>query len=107
MAFMIMNLKYSFWTTRERAFVFTRMFHHDLRQQFYAISDLQEYEIAEDIEEDLAAEWNGYELNWEDHRSEMCNDAVTRGPFLEEEGEVENHARDLNIRVCDASGAGK
>jgi hypothetical protein len=77
------------------------MFHYDLCRQFAFMRDMEEHEIAETIIETLADEWRGYELSWEDWKAEMCADDVTEEIFLEEEAEVEKHARDLEVRLAD------
>jgi hypothetical protein len=102
-AFRIMNLKYSFWTTRERAFVFTKMFQEDLREQFsFMDSDdtyMAEWDIAELIAEPLAEEWTGYELSWEDYWTEMCAWEDTEAEFLDEERLVERCAVELDVNL--------
>jgi hypothetical protein len=102
-AFRIMNLKYPFWTRRERAYVFTRMFQNDLREQFPFMDDeatyMEEWDIAEMIVEPLADEWKGYELSWEDYKFEMCDWEDTEAEFLDDEKLVEKCAIELDVKL--------
>jgi hypothetical protein len=102
-AFRIMNLKYSFWTTRERAYVFTKMFQDDLRERFPFMDNedtyMDEGDIAQMIVEPLANGWTGYELSWEDYRAEMCDWEDTEAEFLDEERLVERCAIELDVKL--------